>query len=315
MPKLNQKRRILITGGVSLLGKYLVEVLSRQNNVFITVHKTPLDKFFKPFSNNSFFTDLTNFALVEKLIREIKPDTVIHLAALSQIDYCEKHPRSAYRVNVTATQNLCRVLAHSNTHLIFASSNAVFNDSKGFYREDDKTNPINVYGKTKAEGEKIVIGTPVLSTIVRCSTFFGWPPLGTRENDVPYYLKKFHAAGPIYLVNDNFFNPIYAARAANAIQRVVQGRYAGIFHIAGSAQVTRYSFVSLIKNVFFKKLPSKLIPVKNDYFAHLAPRPKFGCLDITKMRQVLKITPLTLGEELTLMKKVIPFYYRDLLPE
>lgn len=314
MPRLNQKRRILITGGVSLLGKYLAEVLSEKNTVFITVHKTPLDYFLKKLSSASFSTDLTNLALVEKLIQEIKPDTVIHLAALSQIDYCEKHPRSAYRVNVTATRNLCRVLAHTNSQFVFASSNAVFDGRGQFYKETDKTNPINVYGKTKAEAEKIVIGTPVLSTIVRCSTFFGWQPMGVRENDVTYYLKKFSDPTSIYLVNDIFFTPIYAARAANAIQRVVQRRYAGIFHIAGSVQVTRYSFVSLIKNVFFKKLPIKLIPVKSNYFPHLAPRPKFGCLDITKMKQILKITPLTLTAELTRMKKTIPDNYRGLLP-
>ena len=240
-----QNPTVLITGAVTLLGHYLVNELYRDYRLVLTTHKTPYRDKILP-QPTVLPLDVTDKATVSLTLTRIKPQIIVHLAALSNIDYCENHPQETVSVNVLGTKHLIQGLTGSRTHIIFMSSNAVFSGDRAPYHETDETNPLNEYGKTKQAAEEIVLSSGLPTTVVRATTMFGWPPAGARGNDVTYYLQQLKGRQPLYLVNNRFFNPIYALRASQIIAKIIRRETYGVYHIAGRNRISRYSFVKHI---------------------------------------------------------------------
>ena len=300
------RKKIFITGSVSLLGKYTIASLSPYSDVYCGVHKLTQ----KPYSlvKDYIKLDVENNRLLEKTVNHINPDVVIHLASLSNIEACEKNPHFAFMINTQVTQNLCQILKGSKVHLLFASSNMVFGNKKQWYSETDITNPINVYGNTKARAEEIVQNYQK-STIVRCTTLFGWPPLEARSNDLPYYLKQLKQKRQLHLVSDRFFNPVSAKMAAGAIEKIISQNYFGILNIASEEVVTRFTFTQKIADCFNMTLKSTLVPVASNYFPDLAPRPSHACLAVTKLKSKFNFTPGSLMHQLVSLKTDLMAYH------
>lgn len=299
------KPRVLIIGCVSLLGKYLVETLAPDIELILTFHRTLPNHYFDRFRSRFVHLDTTDKTQVEKLVKRIYPQFLIHLASVSNIDFCEHHPRLAHKINVGGTVNICRSLTGSPIHLIFTSSNAVFDGSNAPYQESHLPRPLNVYGQTKYKSERVVLKGNFPHTIVRLSTIFGWQPKGARINDVTFYLKKLGQKHPLKLVTDRYFNPVYALRAARAIKTIILQKHVGTFHVAGKSRVNRFQFVKSIKTAFAVTKHPPLISVLNDFFPNLAPRPYDSTLTTTKMEQVLKVIPTSLPVELGHMKTLV----------
>lgn len=298
----SRKKNVLITGAVSLYGKSIIEILKRDYNLILIYHLIKPD--YKLTNGTKYFQlDITQPKKVNEVIDISSPDIIIHLVGLSNIDYCEKNPRLAYQVNVSGTANIMSSIKNKKTHLIFISSNAIFDGTSPPYKETDKPNPLNIYGKTKLAAEAIILKKNILTTIIRCTTIFGWPPIGARENDLSFYLKQLKKNQPLYLVNDLFFNPVSAFRASEAVKAIIVKKSRGIFHVAGKDRISRYTFVESIINAFQIKRHPPLIPVTHDFFPQLAPRPVNACLAINKMQQLINVFPLSLLSELKLLKK------------
>lgn len=285
--------RILITGVVSLLGKYLWLNLKNQHHVILTSRNSPTDNTFE--NSEVHLLDITNKNAVKQVIEKTKPDIIIHLASLSNIDYCESHNEEACQVNVEGTRNVCDT---SPPHLIFISSSMVFHGNNAPYKETDEPNPVNVYGKTKTEAEKMVLQSKLPSTIIRFSTLFGYPPKNARDNDLSLYLKQLKQTKPLHLVNDRFYNPLSAKTATEIIKKIIDQRLTGIFHGGGQDRVNRYEFIKQLIQVFNLKNTPGLFSVPNDFYKHLAPRPIDVTLDTTKIKNDLKINPPSLTNEL-----------------
>ena len=137
--------RIFITGGSGYLGKELVKYLSLTADVF---------------APNNTFCNILDENRLNKIISVIKPDYIIHLAAFVDTFGCENDIKKALNVNVIGTTNITKSCLHLNCKLIYVSSEYVFSGNKGNYTTDDKLDPINVYGKTKAASEYIVSTHP-----------------------------------------------------------------------------------------------------------------------------------------------------------
>jgi len=133
--------KVFITGGSGALGKVLVKHLSKSYDVC---------------SPSSTKCDITNYAQLEKAINDFNPDTVIHLAAFVDTFGCEQDKSKAIDVNIGGTINLTKILLQTQCRLIYISSEYVFKGDKGNYSINDKLDPINVYGKTKASAEYVI---------------------------------------------------------------------------------------------------------------------------------------------------------------
>ncbi|MEN7982571.1 MAG: SDR family oxidoreductase, partial [Nanoarchaeota archaeon] len=144
--------KVLITGGSGLLGSNLAEIFCKDFEVFIIFNKNPV----KIDYCNEMKIDLIDFENVEKIIKKINPLIIIHCAALTNVDYCEKNPKEAKEINCDSTKNLARIGKEIGAKFIYISTDSIFDGETGGYSENDIPNPINVYAKTKLEGEEEV---------------------------------------------------------------------------------------------------------------------------------------------------------------
>lgn len=298
-----KKKRILITGAVSLLGKYLIKKLAGNYILTGTYHKNLPDYKLKKFGCEFKFLDITSSQQIFNTVNKTKPNIIIHLAAVSNIDTCENSPQIAHKINIEGTQTLITQCRQIKPYIIFLSSNAIFDGFDPPYSENSSPHPLNIYGKTKLAGEKILFQSRFPATVIRSTTMFGWPPENCRDNDVSYYLKQLKQPTRLFLVNDRFFNPVYALRVAHLISCCIKQNRTGIYHIGGADRISRYSFVKKIIKAFNLRRSSPLIPVKSNFFPKLAPRPIDATLDVTKINKEFKIQPKPLIDELILLQK------------
>lgn len=302
-------KTLFLTGGTSLLGKALIEQIPLDWKIILAEHKNR--DIFPPQKNvTTVSLDVTDPNQVSTLISHHKPQIIIHAAALSNVDYCQTHLKQTWLVNVDGTQNVVNVCEKLKIPLIFISTNAVFNGvnpPSGGYSEDDKPNPINLYGKSKYEGEKIVQNSKIPWKIVRLITMYGWPPPGARQNPVTWVLAKLQKAEKLKIVNDVHLNPLYNHDAAQALWVIIQnGRAKNIYHVAGSEVVNRYQWAIETVKIFGYD-PSFVSPVPSSIFdKKIAPRPPQTIYSIEKIKWELGIIPRGVKEGLEAMKKEKP---------
>ena len=216
--------RAIITGAAGLIGQYLVK----------TAPKWAPDCEVQGLSRGDL--DLTDHANVERTWRSIKPDTVIHCAALSRTKDCEQDPESARRINVEATAYLAQL--SRDISFIFLSSGEVFDGRIGWYGETDKPNPLNVYGRTKLEAEQAVLQNPE-HTVVRIVLTAGTSKTGNRSF-VEDMSRAAKAGKEVTLYTDEFRCPLPAGVIARVIWELVDRRQPGLYHLGGSERLSRW---------------------------------------------------------------------------
>ena len=158
--------RAIVTGAAGLIGQYLVKTASRWAPGWAVQGLSRAE------------LELTDTPNLEARIHALKPDLLIHCAALSRTKDCEQNPDEARRINVEATAHLAQL--SRDIPFIFLSSGEVFDGKTGWYGEADEPNPINVYGKTKLEAEQAVLQNP-RHTVVRIVLTAGTSERGDQE--------------------------------------------------------------------------------------------------------------------------------------
>jgi len=216
--------RAIITGAAGLIGQYLVKTAPRWAPDWHVQRLARAD------------LDLTDHAAVERTWQSIKPDAVIHCAALSRTKDCEQDPELARRINVEVTAHLAQL--SQDIPFIFLSSGEVFDGRTGWYGETDEPNPINVYGQTKLEAEQAVLQNP-RHTVVRIVL-----TAGTSETDDRGFVEEMcrtaKAGKDITLYADEFRCPLPAGVIARVIWALVDLKQQGLYHLGGSERLSRW---------------------------------------------------------------------------
>ena len=167
-----RENRILITGAGGSLGQTVIELLNRKDDYYI-----PLVKNNKKNIKNSIQCDIRNYDSINKIISEVKPTHIIHLAGITGNIECEKNPDDAFQTNVYGTFNVLKSCLKIKPKIIFSSSREVYGDSKIKFNEKSLLNPININGITKMMGENLILNYNQLHkipySIIRFTNFYG----------------------------------------------------------------------------------------------------------------------------------------------
>jgi dTDP-4-dehydrorhamnose reductase len=216
--------RTIITGAAGLIGQYLVKTAPRWAPDRDVQGLTRAD------------LDLTDRANVERTWQSIKPNAVIHCAALSRTKDCEQDPAQARRINVEVTAHLAQ--QSQDIPFIFLSSGEVFDGRTGWYGETDEPSPINVYGQTKLEAEQSVLQNSG-HTVVRNVLTAGTSETGDRSF-VEDMCRTARAGKDVTLYADEFRCPLPAGVIARVVWEFVDRKQSGLYHLGGSERLSRW---------------------------------------------------------------------------
>lgn len=274
--------KVLLTGASSSPGfKTLVEMANRGFHVCAIYNANPIEV-----SNQNVKTvklDLTNYSKVIEVFNSVKPDIVIHMAAVGDVDLCEKDKELAWNVNVEATKALAKLASKHSSLFLYLSTDYVFDGEKGLYKEVDIPNPVNFYGLTKLIAEEIVKGVDN-HVIVRTSAIYGFG-MG-RKNFGRYLVEALSKGQEVRALVDQWLSPTLNTLLAKAVVELIERGFQGVYHVAGE-RVSRYEFaVRLSKRFSFDALLVK--PMRMEEIKWFARRPRDSSLDCSKACNILK---------------------------
>ena len=263
--------KILITGVNGQLGSELYSTLKHENYGVDLSLENP--------SNNLFKIDLAYKENVLGLVEKVRPEWVVHCAALTNPDACETDMENAWKCNVIGTKNIVEACNKFNSKMIFISTDYVFDGTKGLYKEDDKVNPINFYGKTKVIGEWLT-RTINGSIIIRTSML-----LSNRQRSILNWVVESLEKGDVTAATDMIGSPTLVSELAEAISKVIENNLSGIYHMAGDKRISRYEFMRKIAKIYDYE-ENKVKPTDINEIGFKSPRPKDTSLDITKVKNL-----------------------------
>lgn len=232
--------------------------------------------------------DITLEDQVDNLFASFNPDVVINCAAYTAVDKAESEAEKAYLINTKAAKILSKVSAKHDSLLIHISTDYVF-DGRSWtpYTENDKINPLSVYGKTKAEGEKAILESAQKAVIIRTS----WLYSSYGNNFVRTILRFTKERDFLNIVFDQTGTPTYARDLAKAILQIIPAASKNpgveIFHYSNEGVISWYDFAKAI--VEEKGISFKINPIVSRDFPQAAPRPFYSVLDKTSIKEKFAI--------------------------
>lgn len=299
----NRKKTILITGANGLVGQKLVEcgITNEQWNIIATGRGESRFK-----SRKEDFTyepmDITGIEEVSRVFAKYTPDYVIHSASMTDVDRCEINRDLCNEQNIHATENIVAACEKHGSHLIFISTDFVFDGKKGPYTEDDKPNPVNYYGWTKYETEKSIQSRKLAWTIIRTNLVYGIGHDLTRSNIVLWVKHGLEVGKEMSLVDDQVRTPTLAEDLAAGCLLVVSKNATGIFNISGKDLLTPYDMAILTAD-YFGLDKEKITRTDSSHFNQVAKRPIKTGLIIEKAQKILDFQPKSFAEGIAIVSK------------
>lgn len=269
-----QLRTVMVTGISGMLGVELYKVLKDEYKIIgLDVRNFPLTEHF-PLYN----IDITNWAKFSALSSQPlvgnQIDLIIHTAAYTDVDGCEKNPDLAYKVNALGTRNLVLFAQEGNIPLMYISTDFVFNGKKRSpYLEFDEPCPLNIYGRSKLAGEKYVSSFLDRFFIVRTAWLYG----RYGKNFVKTILKLAREKSELKVVDDQVGSPTYAKDLAQGIKELLCGAPYGIYHLTNSGICSWYDFARKILEL--AGINIKIKPITSGQLDRPAKRPSFSVLE------------------------------------
>ena len=288
---------MLISGCSGLLGQKLV-VLAAQNHTvygFGLRERSPVQELLRQYMR----LDLRHRPNVMETVQSLRPEWVINTAAWTDVDACEREPQRAFEVNVEGLRNLTEGCVGCGARFVQLSTNYVFDGTSSPYNEEDTVNPVNVYGQTKVESERLLQESKLDSIIIRTVLLYGSVP-ETKSNFVNWVCSNLESGERIRAATDLYCNPTLIDDLAHGILIAVEKGATGLFHMAGNEGVSRYDFAVKIAKAF--EFDSALItPVSLDELKLKAPRPLRAELKADKAKDELGLTFRSVEDGLDLL--------------
>jgi len=276
-------KRVLITGIAGLLGSNLALHFMKKAELFGILNKSKVSIPNILLLNG----DIQNKDKITGILRDIRPDIIMHCAAETNVDYCEENRRHAYRLNATATKYLANYSKMSSCKLIYISTDSIYRGDRGNYREYEKPEPRNVYAKTKLTGELSVQENAHDYLILR-TNIYGWnalPKLSFAEWVIDRIgLGKEKVPGFVDVV----FSPILVNDLAEVIEKLINIGLSGTYNIGARDSCSKYEFARMICRIFGKD-ENVVRKASIKEFAFKAARPENTSLNVDKISGILGV--------------------------
>jgi dTDP-4-dehydrorhamnose reductase len=286
--------KLLITGGSGLLGSKVAEIAQVGGDEVFSGYAHNVPGFGTPVR-----FDLLDGPGIADMVERLAPEVIIHSAALTDVDRCEREKELAYKMNVDGTRDIAAAAQKAGSFLIYISTDYVFDGQRGMYREDDRPNPVSYYGYSKLLGEQYCDGC-----IVRTCVIYGSRPASGKVNFALWLLNSLKSGKEVRVVTDQFITPTLNTNLATMVLEVAERRLCNIYNLAGATRISRYDYALQLA----EKLDldaSLILPSRMKDLLWTAERPIDSSLDTSKARMELTNKPLPLNEALRTLKAEI----------
>lgn len=256
--------KVLVTGVNGMLGSALCPELLQQNHQIFKTDIVCLEKEIR-------YLDVRNKQVIKEVFRDFRPDIVFHLAAATDVDKCEMQKEEAFATNTLGTENIVLACMEKDVTLIYISTSAVFDGKKEEpYTEFDQPNPLNIYAKTKLEGEKIVQRLLKKYFIVRASWMIGG--INKDKKFVMKIIGQLKDKKEILAVTDKRGSPTFTKDLSKGLLDLIKTKRYGLYHMANKGSCSRYDIAKLIVELMGQD-DITVKPVTSEVFPLFAPRP------------------------------------------
>ncbi len=231
--------------------------------------------------------DVSSKRDVDAFLTSVKPDYIVHLAALTDMEYCEMNPAHAYAVNAGGVDNMATYAKTHNIPLVYISTAGIFDGEKEEYYEYDIPNPASVYGKSKYSGE-LIAKSLHKSIVIRAGWMMGGGPKKDKKfiNKIIKQIRT--GAREIAVVDDKLGTPCYTYDLARSIEYLLDNNLYGVYHGACDGGGSRYDVAELLLSHLDLPHPVTLRKVDSSHFKenYFAPRPRSEKLINTRLKEV-----------------------------
>jgi dTDP-4-dehydrorhamnose reductase len=285
-------KKILIIGASGLVGSVIANHASKNYDLYLVNNTNNFSLQNFPVSN----IDLTkNLPDLIDIINEYKPDFVVNTVAYPNVDFCETNPQMANFLHVETTRNISKACSYIGSKIIYFSTDAVFDGkSSRKYTETDLPNPINHYGTTKLNAEKILLENN-LNTVLRTTVIYGWHNKSRFTN---WVLNSLNKSQQVTAFTDQCNTPTLVDDIAKIILNIFSKEKTGLYHMVGPSCLSRYEFALKLAKKFNLE-ENLIIPTSFNDKKQMALRPSNGCLDNSKLENEIdfKFTDIDRGIE------------------
>ena len=294
--------RVLVTGSNGLLGTTALERLLRAEGAAEPLAASRGESTNRYLGAFPFWRlDVTDQAAVERVLDEARPNAVVHTAAMTDVDDAERRRDEAWANNADGTANVARACAARGVHLVYLSTEYVFDGEDGPYAEDAPTNPLGWYARTKRAGELAVAAAGGSWTVARSTVLYGYAP-HLRPNFVLWLLRQLRAGEVVPVVHDQVGSPTLADNLAEMVLALAASRARGVYNTVGATILSRYDFARLAAETF-ELDPDLVAPISTASLAQPAPRPLRAGLKMDRFRAAFPDVPiLSAGEGLARLR-------------
>jgi len=240
--------------------------------------------------------DITKWDQVKTTVGSYRPRFIVNAAAFTDVDGNEREPEKARRVNTEGVEHLVSAGEEVGARVVQLSTDYVFDGTAGPYLEYDETAPLNVYGRTKLDAERLVLESGH-HLVIRANVLYG-PDNESPASFVRWVANSLKAGKAIRVVDDQINNPTLTTHLAEAIRKAIDGEAMGLYHYGGLEFASRYEFALKIARHF--NLPDGgITPISTAELGQQAPRPLKSGLICSKMKMDLNVTNSNISEALS----------------
>lgn len=273
--------KVGITGASGMLGSALITHLSKSYRVFATSRGRGVEG--KNIKWDCF--NLTDIILLTEWLETIRPDVVIHCAAITNVDLCEDNVKLATKLHIETTEVMANFLDSYGGRLIYISTDSVFDGEKqGAYSESDLVNPLNVYAKTKMMGEKSV--QSMNNGLVLRTNIIGWTQEG-KTSFFEWVVDRLNDNMSLNLFYDVYFSPLTVYDLSFIIEKIIEKPILGLYHCGSSDIISKYDFGKKMAEIF-QLSDTNINRVSVDSMDFKASRPKNMALNSGKLSDKLQ---------------------------